>query len=141
MSKRVHKLVFTPEYNFFLIGISSHENDYRISWALNKYLGLKLMKVKDHNIIDDNYPDHQSFSQYLYEDDESLLTFRIIANRCLDGFLIGEMKNIDFFLVILGEVNKKFKDEFIGKIDQLSIVNTAFQIDPKKLKSRQKLLF
>ena len=99
------------------------------------------MKVKDHNIIDDNYPDHQSFSQYLYEDDESLLTFRIIANRCLDGFLIGEMKNIDFFLVILGEVNKKFKDEFIGKIDQLSIVNTAFQIDPKKLKSRQKLLF
>jgi len=51
------------------------------------------------------------------------------------------MKNIDFFLIILGELNKKFQENITEKINQLSIVNTAFQIDPKKLKSRQKLLF
>ena len=141
MTKKIHKLKFNPEYDFFLIGISSHENDYRISWAFNHYLGLKLVRMDDYNIIDNNYPEPLKFSIFSFYDDEILLSYKLITNRCFDGFLIGEMKNIDFFLKLHGEINKIFLDNLTKKINDLSIVNTAFQVDPEKLKSRQKLLF
>ena len=35
------------EYDFLLIGISCHEKDYRISWALNQNLSLQLVKDKE----------------------------------------------------------------------------------------------
>ncbi|MFC2117486.1 IPExxxVDY family protein [Bacteroidota bacterium] len=141
MSKKVHKLEFRPDYDFSLIGISSHENDYRISWGLNNCLNLKFIKNKDLEIIDNNYPEPQKFSQFSYEDEESMLCYKLIANRCSDGFLIGEMKNIDYFLIIIGETNKSFFDQFIKKIISLSMVIMAFEIDPLSLKSKQKLLF
>ena len=141
MKKKIHKLNFNPEYDFFLIGISSHENDYRISWALNNYLGLKLVRMDDHKIIDNNYPEPLNFSTFIYNDEESLLSYKLIKNRCYDGYLIGEIKNIDFLFIISGETNQIFLDNLTQKINDLSIVNTAFQIDPEKLKSRQKLLF
>lgn len=45
--KKIHKLKFELENDSYLIGIASHENDYRLSWALNKNLDLKLVKVDD----------------------------------------------------------------------------------------------
>jgi len=141
LKKKTHKLKFNPEYDFFLIGISSHENDYRISWALNNYLGLKLVRMDDHKIIDNNHPEPLRFSIFSFDDDESLLSYKLIANRCQNGFLIGEIKNIDFLFIISGETNQIFLDNITQKINNLTIVNTAFQIDPEKLRSRQKLLF
>ncbi len=140
MIKKVHKLLFKPEYDFLLIGISSHENDYRISWAINKFCGLKLVKDKDHCIVDNRYPDSLVFSQFIYNDEDSILSYRLIANRCMDGFLIGEMRNIDYFFLIQGEISTEFTADLTKKISKLSMVNAAFQIDPNKLKSKQRLL-
>ena len=141
MSKKVHKLEFKPDYDFSLIGISSHENDYRLSWGLNNSLNLKFIKNKDLEIIDNNYPEPQNFSQFSYDDEESMLNYKLIANRCLDGFLIGELKNIDFFIIILGEINDNSLDQIIKKIISMSMVIMAFRLDPTDLKSKQKLLF
>jgi len=44
MKKRLHKLAVEPDYRFFLIGISSHENDYHLCWAINQKLNLNLQK-------------------------------------------------------------------------------------------------
>ena len=35
------------EYDFDLYGISSHEKDYRICWAINNSLGLSLERTGD----------------------------------------------------------------------------------------------
>ena len=141
MGKKVHKLIFNPEYDFFLAGLSSHENDYRISWALNNTLEIGLKKSDDHSIIDNKYPEPLTFSRFTHDDNDSMLSYRLLSNRCQDGFLIGEMKNIDYFLIIFGELNKTFVNKLLKKVNELSMVNTAFQINPNKLKSRQNLLF
>jgi len=39
-----HTLKIEYDFDFVLIGISSHEKDYRICWALNNVLGLDLTK-------------------------------------------------------------------------------------------------
>ena len=122
------------------MGISSHENDYRLSWALNKSIDLNLKKIANHNIVDNKYPEPLIFSRFSYEDEDSLLLYTLLSNRCEDGFLIGEIKNIDYFLIIHGEINKNFISGILKKINKLSLVNTAFQIDPNDIKSRQKLL-
>ena len=33
--KKVHKLKIDTQFPFQIIGISSHENDYRLIWAVN----------------------------------------------------------------------------------------------------------
>jgi len=50
VKKKKHKLTFQLDFNFFLIGISSSENDYRLSWEMNKKLIISLRKGTDHVI-------------------------------------------------------------------------------------------
>ena len=45
--KKIHKLAFDFESDFKLIGIASHENDYRLSWAINKSLNIDFIKADD----------------------------------------------------------------------------------------------
>ena len=47
-----HLLEIEYDYDFVLIGISSHEKDYRVCWALNNKLGLELVKTEPFEIKD-----------------------------------------------------------------------------------------
>jgi len=141
LKKKIHKLAFKPEYQFLLIGISSHQNDYRISWAINKQFNLKLSKTENLKIFNEKLSVDQFFSLYTYEDENSLSLYNLIANRCHNGFLMEELKNIDFLLQIYGETNDTFIKNLISGLKQIDIIITSFKIDPNTLKSRQKLLF
>ena len=65
-NKNVHKLISQPEQTIILLGISSHENDYRISWALNEYLGFHFTKTENHKVLNQRLKEFQEFSMYLY---------------------------------------------------------------------------
>ena len=45
------KLSYKPEYNFTLIGVSSRENDFKISWAINKKLSFNLTRDKEDFVL------------------------------------------------------------------------------------------
>ena len=42
-----HTLEIEDEYDFEIIGVSSHEKDYRLAWSLNKTLGWRLVRIED----------------------------------------------------------------------------------------------
>ena len=44
MPRKIHTLKEKEGFDFGLIGISSPENDYRISWIINNTLGYKLAR-------------------------------------------------------------------------------------------------
>ena len=98
--KNVHKLSGEAETTVILIGISSHENDYRISWALNEHLGFRFTKSENYKVLNQRLKEFKEFSVYLYINNHDSNTYRLISNRCDDGFLIEELKNIDFLLLI-----------------------------------------
>jgi len=141
VKKKSHKLIYEPDYSFLLIGISSHENDYHISWLINRKLGLGLRKVRNLQIFNKKLGETQEFSIYSFENDERSLLYNLISNRCDNGFLIEEIKNIDYLLQILGAVSEKDQEKIINTLKETEKISTSFKIDPTTLKSRQRLLF
>lgn len=77
---------------------------------------------------------------YTYEDDESLLVYHLLSNRCDNGFLLKEMKNIDFLIQIYGDIPEADQQSLIEGLKRIDIISTSFKIDPWKLKSRDKLI-
>ena len=125
--KKLHKLNFEYERDYMLVGIASHENDYRLSWALNKNLNFNFTKTDDLII---NHPKHKieiNYSMY-FSNDDSYLNYYLISNKSEKGFLLPKMKNIDFVLKISGDANMDFLNELLKKLKHIDIVITAFLI-------------
>ena len=139
MKKKVHKLDYKPEFEFDLIGISSHENDYRVSWALNNNLNTRLTRDNDLEIKTTGNEEIAKFSKYAYHEEEDYISYYLIANRCNNAFLLEEFKNLDFFLLMKGEYGNHFIEDLVKKIKQINIITIAFNIDLSTIKSKSKL--
>lgn len=140
MPKKIHKLNEHESYDFGLIGIASPENDYRISWIFNNALDFSLVREEDLEIIHKLLDEPQLFHQFRYFDEESLLLYRLITNKCENGYLLEELAKVDFILQISGEMDTGHIDMIINKLNTLEGVTLAFPLDPSVLKSRKKLL-
>ena len=135
------KLDYKPELEFSLIGISSHENDYHLTWAINQQLGLNLTRSSNLTILSRQQNAVQDFSVSSYEDEESMLLYNLISNSGEKGFLFPELRNIDFFLQIYGELFENQLLEIQEHLKKIDIVSASFVLDPGTLKSPEKLLF
>jgi len=140
MKKKSHKLSVEPDYRFFLIGISSHENDYHLCWSINQKLNLNLQKTVNYISFNPKLKDNQEFSNFTFEDEERLLSYHLLSNRCDNGFLVEEFRNIDFLILVYGELTKDTKEKLIQELKEISIISTCFTLEPQTLKSRDRLL-
>lgn len=137
--KQTLRLLPEEEFEFKLIGIFSAENDYKISWLINKTLNINL--VRDGNIgIPINQNVEQTFSHYFYEDKSEQIVYRLISNKSDYGCLIPELKNLDYFFKIRGFVQTIVFQQIMEKLHTAGIFEMLTEIDPLKLKSRRKFL-
>lgn len=132
-------LDFEEEYDFELIGISSHVKDYRLSWELNREMNFDLIKGKDYelNVKGEN----QLYSFFSYIDEENKQEFYLIDNRSEYGVLIPEEKKADYFLLIKGYINEDQKSQLIKRIGNIKSVLTTYHVEVESLKSKSNLLF
>ena len=140
MPKKIHTLKEKESYDFGLIGISSPENDYRISWILNNTMGYRLVKQEDLEIYHKRLEYPQAFHQFRYNDEETLLLYRLISNKCENGYLLEELTNIDYLIQVTGDMGKEFINEMVKDLNKVKGITLAFPIDPSTLKSRKKLI-
>ncbi len=138
---KTKKLKYKPEFEFELIGISTIEDDYKISWAINKCLDIKLQRDDNLEIKNEKKSTVQSFSVFKGFFSGTGDKIKLVANKSFEGFLIEELKNIDFFLVIYSDKEKSPVKIIIKELKSNSAINIALIIDPNKLKSKEKLLF
>lgn len=134
--KPVKKLHVGKEINFRLIGISSHENDYRLVWAINNQLAVNFIREQNLVIHRSRLNADLEFSRFIYSDEDKILTYYLISNRCPDGFLLPEMTNIDYILQITGELDAKYLDRILKAYRKVDIISAIFEIDLKQLKSK-----
>jgi hypothetical protein len=139
--KKSHKLTFFEEYDFKLIGITSHENDYHLCWKINQILDLRLVRLEDLHIFNSKFKISQDYSLYHYSNEDSMAEYHLISNRCENGFLLEELRNIDFLLKISGDMDEQFLNNLLGSLRTIEGVTAAFELDPSQLKSREKLIF
>ncbi|MBN2764590.1 MAG: IPExxxVDY family protein [Bacteroidales bacterium] len=138
-SKKVHRLKIDLEFPFSVIGISSHENDYRLIWAINENLNVNFVKIENFRALDVTGSENE-FSRYFFEDPDRYLSLYVLSNRCDNGYLLPEYRMVDYFLFLKGGTKPGLPEEMATKLKQVEIISTAFPIEHKKIKSLKKLL-
>ncbi|MFW5820279.1 MAG: IPExxxVDY family protein [Bacteroidota bacterium] len=134
------KLEYEPDYDFLLFGIVSYDRDYRISWDINQNLKFDLVRTDDHSVKLKSSEKEMHFSCFIYEDEDSYLNYKLLSNRSDEGYLLDDLKNIDYFLIITGEyysgLEKNIKDQLV----KLESVQNCFVIESAKIKNSHRVL-
>lgn len=141
MKKKIHKLAAESNESFILIGIVSHENDYRLSWAFNQQIGLNLIKSKNITIDQPTLEENPVFAVFRSEEEESLIQHYLITNKSENGYLVSELKNVDYILKICGENTEEKATLLLNQIKKVEFVSTAFIIEGLSAKSLKNLIF
>jgi hypothetical protein len=134
-------LKYTPEYDFELIAIACSSNIYQLVWAMNNLLQLDFTADDNLTIYHPKLSAPQLFEVFSSITTDELIVIRLIANKSNNGFLVEELKNIDFFIHVSGEGSSDFMKLLVPKFKQSSIIQGVYSIDLDSLASKQKLIF
>jgi hypothetical protein len=66
---------------------------------------------------------------------------KMFANRGDNFFLLEEVKNIDFFLKIDGEISESKVQNFTESLKKIEMVMGVYKLDTKSIKKIQRLHF
>jgi hypothetical protein len=129
------------DFDFILLGISCHEKDYRISWAIREKLGIDLCRGEDIVISSKKGTQSDAFAVFEHFSEENESSIFLVSNRNGPSLLVPEQRSADYFLIARGGYDQENKEEILLLIREISFVLTAFAIDPASLKSKQNLIF
>ncbi len=139
-----NKLTVTYDFDFTLIGLNSNVKPHKIAWFLNNNEELNFSKTDD-LIIEFNKDKNIQITQFLHEDEFS--KYRILKNRAeaseasFDAFLLPELKQFDYLIILENESTTFDENVFYNKIRQIPFVQFAIKVDLRTLKSRENLIF
>jgi hypothetical protein len=134
-------LKFEIDLDFVLIAITTSLKDYRICHHINKHLNFNFIKSADLEVDILRGAEPVFFSLYKYHWEASETDFYFIANKGSDGYLVPEMRKADYFLMIKNYIDDDDLDKMITTLNRIPEIVAAVKIDPKKIKSRENLLF
>ena len=141
MALKRHKLGYSDTFDFLLLGLVSTENDYRLIWRINRTFNFSFAKAGNHNAHAKNDENELEFSHYTYNDEDSFIFYRLLANKSDKGALLEEYRNIDYLLIISGEFSETFITNLITKLKNIEHIQGVFRLSPGTLKNRERLLF
>ena len=132
-----HTLEIEEEYDFEIIGVSSHEKDYRLAWSLNKTLGWRLVRIEDAVVEGKRSTTHHARFRWTHPVDQTVFT--LIDNKTPDGTFMPELIQFDYLLKI------EQPSESVMKKLQSGLRNTDFVLafqrqEVDKLKHKDILL-
>jgi len=113
---------------FFPVAVACHDADYRLSWAINNKLSFKLNRIEDFVM---QRSENMQFPLYSYTDDNSEINYKLVSNRTENGFLISSLRNIDYFMIVSGEIQNYNSEQLIKDLRKTPLVLTAFLLDDK----------
>ena len=125
--KKIHKLFFSEEPDFALLGIGSHVKGYKLCWHVNKKLQIDLEKKEAEKQI------KKEGLKYTYVDNLSKTEYNLFFNQIKKGYLLPEQKNINFFLQIKNPLWEKEKKGVIEKLKKIPEILLVFELDLKTI--------
>ena len=132
------KLDLEPDPGVIIIGISCHENDYRLCWSINRALDLQLTRRR-HNIQDEVNNIRAQYAVFDHLDQNNEVSYTLVNNHSADGILLKDQRQADFFLVVDDRVAGDLAD-LLERIRAADFVLTAFNLPYDQLKAGHKLL-
>lgn len=139
--QKKHTLTFDVDYDYDMIGISSPNNDYRIVWAMNEVLHIRLEKgTEDFILVNAKGEKKSEHPFYQFSDEENFLEMFFIKNKYEAKYLIPENKQIDYFFFLVH--NNFYKiPELIDKLKTIPTIHGAYSFDPTDFPSTEFIIF
>lgn len=134
------KLDYDYSFDFKLLAIVSSLRNYRLCHFINKTLHTLLSKAEYLEIHSSKKRQHLLFDLYLYKDEVSQLEYKLLSNKYNGDYLIPEMKEVDFFFIIEGDLAEKSVSDALTSLKLLNVIQAIFEVDPNQLKSKQNLI-
>ncbi|MFN5346558.1 MAG: IPExxxVDY family protein [Bacteroidota bacterium] len=141
MAKKVVQFLdFETEYDFLLLGIYCAYRDYRLCFELNLALELSFEKQDDFEIQVEKKGSAGQFPIFLAENNDGEQFF-VIGNKGNNGFLITELKQVDYFLLVRNNTRYTTSELLTEKIKLINIVSSVQEYFPDELKSGDLFLY
>ncbi len=143
-AKKTNKLVIKYDFDIGLLGIISAAKEYKLVWAINQLLGVKLIKNPDLH-LDYIHSEPLVISNFIFETENSILRF--LKNRSMEGedikksILLPELKNFDYFLMLQGSGDTFSLEALHQDLKGLTLIQYLTVIEVAKLKSKENLIF
>jgi hypothetical protein len=139
LNKKVLK--FEIDLDFVLIAITSPLKDYRLCYLINRGLHLNFTKTEDLCLDPLHGGSPSFFSIYQFRQANSDTDFFFIANKGSEGYLVPEMNKTDYLLMIKNYFEPEELEKLVTGLNHIPEIVAAVKVDPKKIKSRENLLF
>lgn len=157
----IHKLLVNDfdDETYILIAVHCRLEDYRLAYFINQYLTINLSRKPQD--LDLNYT-ASSYSVYEWNNKSDYMTWNLIANTCKKEEeslyssgalfstsdkviktynLITELKQVDYFIKISGEIQNINQKLILGKLQAIPQIITSYTVDLTKIKSKEHLIF
>lgn len=139
--QKKHILSFEQAYDFDLIGLCTHHNDYRLAWSINEVLQLQLSKsLEDYQVINKKGQEVSTHPYFSYKDEESMTEYFLIKNADKGKFLIPEKPSIDYFLFVY-ENHLINPEDLIKQLRESNSILGSFLFDPEEIESTEFIVF
>ena len=128
------------DLNFHLVAITTHLKGYKLCFLINRFLNMGFERMElDYCIA---YPGAVTkfFSQFYFKNN-SESEFYIFANKGAEGVLIPELKEIDFIMLLKNYYDTQELATILEALKQIKEIQATMQVSPKKLKSKENLIF
>lgn len=123
-------------YDFPVWGLVTTATPHRVCYHLNKVLHIDI--IWDKEIFLDNSDSYVNL--YKYSSDIDFFTIEIIQNKNGNSIFIPELRNIDLFLLIRGELEMIDVDTFVQHIRGIDAIQNIISLPIMKIKSRNNFL-
>jgi hypothetical protein len=141
MGKLVLDWEESSSFDFDLIGISTNIPDYQLVAKINQALFIDLERKREDYTLTLNSNELKKFKWYSFIPNDDDLEIYLIVNRGEKGFLVEEIKQMNSFLLIFGELDYLKPNEVAQKIQSIPQVISSSILEIEKLKSKNNFVF
>ena len=132
-------LKYELDLDFVLIAITSSLKDYMLCFKINRQLRTEFARIEELEVpVKDGF---SFFSRYLHTNPESETDFFLLANKGTEGFLVPEMKGVDYFILIRSFIDDEDLNNLLEGLNKLPEIVVAVEVNPERLKSKENLIF
>ncbi|PWG82661.1 IPExxxVDY family protein [Pararcticibacter amylolyticus] len=134
-------LKYEPDLDFVLIAVTSSLKDYLLCFKINRALSIDFVRISELSLELTSSGEPSYFSRYHYRIPETETDFFLLANKGTEGYLIPEMKQTDYFILIKNYLDEEDTDNFMEGLNRIPEIVVAAEVNPGKLKSKENLVF
>lgn len=136
----ISKLSAVDEFEGIVVAFACTEKDYRVAWAINRVLGLRLKQVPEFELFKKDGSGEILFGCFEHDDRKNYKKWRMLNNRSDSGILLQEYKNFDFLLIGFGEFDFSETEKIISRMRTVRFITAAYNIPAKNNRMKELLM-